>query len=152
VELEAAALSDPTPEAPRESHPFRDPPSPSSAASPRGRPHPHAPRRSSGGGSRGGGGGGGGAGCGGGGRHMDPAAWAAFLAGEGSGDVEVVLRAAHDCTAAARRCGGAAGGGPPRRVLAVAEGDKDRAGLPSVMGQLDALCDLACPGVFDGVA
>jgi hypothetical protein len=89
---------------------------------------------------------------------MDPAAWAGFLSGGGAGDVEVVLRAAHDCTVAARRCGGSCGCGSgggevgERRLVAVAEGDKDRAGLPSVMGQVDALCDLACPGVFDGVA
>jgi len=91
---------------------------------------------------------------------VDQTALGAFLSGGGAGDVEVALRCAHDCSVVARRCGGSGGGGgggvgageAERRLVAVAEGDRDRAGLPSVMGQVDALCDLICPGVFDGVA
>jgi hypothetical protein len=98
--------------------------------------------------------------------HADAAAWAGFMAGGRAGDLEAALRSAHDCCVVARRvggcaapagagaCGSPAGGGcgEERRLVAVAEGDKDRAGLPSVMGQVDALCDAVCSGVFDGVA
>ncbi|KIZ00575.1 hypothetical protein MNEG_7388 [Monoraphidium neglectum] len=154
TDLEVESLADPTPEAPW----------PHGTGEGSGHMRRRHERRGDSGG------GGGGSGPGGRGRapqrHVDPGAWTRFMRGEGGGSAEVVLRCAHDCTVAVRHacCGGGAGGsnggggscgcgaGGGQRLVAVAEGEKDRAGLPSVMGQVDALCDMVCPGALDGVS
>ena len=79
--------------------------------------------------------------------------------GAGSGAAAAAAGGGGDCSVGAAAGGTTPGGadgdgdgGDACLLLAVLEGERDRAGLPSAMGQVDALCDAICPGVFDGVA